>query len=65
MVRNFFAREELARHAAGQTLVEYAMIVALISIGLLLVLGLTTNALKTVFSTINTALGSANVAPTE
>ncbi len=64
MLRNFFAREELGRHAAGQTLVEYAMIVALISIGLLLVLGLTTTALKGVFSTINTALNSAKVAPT-
>ncbi len=64
MLRNFFAREELARHAAGQTLVEYAMIVALISIGLLLVLGLTTNALKGVFRTVNNAINSANTAPT-
>ena len=64
MLRNFFAREELGRHAAGQTLVEYAMIVALISIGLLLVLGLTTNALKSVFATINTAINGANTAPT-
>ena len=65
MLRNFFAREELGRHQEGQTLVEYAMIVALISIGLLLVLGLTTTALKGVFATINTAIGDANVAPTK
>ncbi len=32
MLRNFFAREDLGRHEAGQTLVEYALLLALIAV---------------------------------
>ncbi len=32
MLRNFFAREELARYEAGQTLTEYALLLALIAV---------------------------------
>ena len=33
MLRNFFAHEELGRHLEGQTLVEYAMLIALLVVG--------------------------------
>lgn len=40
----------------GQGLVEYALIIALVSIALITVLGLVTGALETVFETIKTTL---------
>ena len=52
MVRNFFAREDLVRQVAGQTLVEYALIIALVSIALVAALGLLTGGISGVFSKI-------------
>ena len=52
MLRNFFAREELARPAAGQTLVEYALIIALVSIALTAALIALAGGVSGVFSTI-------------
>jgi pilus assembly protein Flp/PilA len=43
----------------GQTLVEYGLIVALISIALVAVLGLVTGSLSTIFSDVSNALTSA------
>ncbi len=44
----------------GQGLVEYALIIALVSVALIAALGLMTGALTTVFSAIQTALNNAN-----
>jgi Flp pilus assembly pilin Flp len=43
----------------GQTLVEYGLILFLVSITLLLVLGALSGALKTVFNSVSTALGGS------
>ena len=59
MLRNFFAREDLAGQE-GQTLVEYALIIALVSCPLIAALGLTTGAINGVFTAIQTALNNAN-----
>ncbi len=58
MLRNFFARED--RSVEGQTLVEYALIIALVSVALIAALGLMTGALNNVFTAIQTALNAAN-----
>ncbi len=52
MLRNFFAREELARPAAGQTLVEYALIIALVSVALVAALGLLTGGIRSAFNSV-------------
>ncbi len=44
----------------GQGLVEYALIIALVSVALIAALGLMTGALTTVFSGIQAALDAAN-----
>jgi pilus assembly protein Flp/PilA len=43
----------------GQTLVEYGLIIALIAVGLIVVLGLVTGSLSTIFSDVSNALNSA------
>ena len=58
MLRNFFARED--RSVEGQTLVEYALIIALVSVALITALGLMTGAINTVFGQIQTQLDAAN-----
>lgn len=49
----------LTKDEDGQTLVEYALIIALVSIALITALGLLTGALNGVFTTITTTLGNA------
>ncbi len=44
----------------GQGLVEYALIIALVSVALIAALGLMTGAITGVFSAIQTALNNAN-----
>jgi pilus assembly protein Flp/PilA len=43
----------------GQTLVEYGLIIALIAVALIVVLGLVTGSLKTIFSDVSNALTGA------
>jgi pilus assembly protein Flp/PilA len=43
----------------GQTLVEYGLIIALIAVALIVVLGLVTGSLKTIFSDVSNALNGA------
>ncbi len=50
MLRNFFAREEAQME--GQGLVEYALIIALVSIALVAALGLLADGISGVFSDI-------------
>ena len=52
LFRNLWKSED------GQTLVEYAMILALISLGLVISLGLFRDELETVFTTLTTTLGT-------
>ena len=52
MLRNFFAREELVHTVAGQTLVEYALIIALVSIALVAALTALRGGVSGVFSNI-------------
>ncbi len=54
MLRNFFAREDAL--VEGQGLVEYALIIALVSIALIVALGLMTDALNGVFGIITDTL---------
>ena len=54
MLRNFFARED--RSVEGQTLVEYALIIALVSVALIAALGVMTTALDGVFGRISATL---------
>jgi pilus assembly protein Flp/PilA len=49
----------IAKNEEGQTLVEYGLIVALISVALIVTLGLVTGALTGVFNSITTALNGA------
>ena len=44
----------------GQTLVEYGLILALVSIVVIVVLGLLGNQLKSIFNTITSTLSSAS-----
>lgn len=46
----------MAKNEEGQTLVEYALIVSLVSIGCIVALGFLTTALNTVWGTITAAL---------
>jgi pilus assembly protein Flp/PilA len=52
MLRSFFARED------GQGLVEYALILVLIAIVVIGILSLLGGKVSTVFSTINSGLGT-------
>ena len=56
MLRNFFAREELGRHAAGQTMVEYALLLFFISIAAIVVLRLLGPQLVRIYTAVNAAL---------
>lgn len=49
----------IAKNEEGQTLVEYGLIIALVSIALIVALNALTGALNGVFSTISTTLGNA------
>ena len=53
-VRSFIRSEE------GVTAIEYALIIALIAVAIIVVLGSVGSSLKTTFSTVNTKLGTAN-----
>ena len=55
MLRQFFARED-GQGLEGQGLVEYALIIALVSIALIVALGTLSGALNKVFSTISGSL---------
>ncbi len=59
MLRNFFAREELAGQMEGQTLVEYALIIALVSVALVAALGVMTGSIETAFGFISDTLDAA------
>jgi Flp pilus assembly pilin Flp len=52
-------RVQAIREEEGQTLVEYALIIALVSIGCITALGVLTSALNGVFGTITSALNGA------
>ncbi len=58
MLRNFFAREDRGQ-MEGQTLVEYGLIIALVSIMLVLALQAMTGALNAIFAAITAALTAA------
>jgi pilus assembly protein Flp/PilA len=49
----------MAKDEDGQTLVEYALIIGLVSVALIVALGTLTTALNGVFTAIDTALGGA------
>lgn len=49
----------MVKNEEGQTLVEYALIIALVSVGCIVTLGLVTGALNGVFTTIQTTLAGA------
>ncbi len=57
MLRNFFARED--RSAEGKTLVEYALIIALVSVALVAALGVMTGSIETIFGFISDTLDAA------
>ena len=57
MLRNFFAREELSgRYTEGQGLVEYALILVLISVVAILAMRPLGTAVAQIFTDITTAL---------
>ncbi len=58
MLRNFFAREELARHQEGQTLVEYALILVLISIVAIVTMTALGARIRAIFTQVTTALNT-------
>ena len=47
----------LVREEEGQTLIEYALIAAIISIGVIVVMYFLRNSLRTVFSTVGSVVG--------
>ena len=51
--------KKLAKGEEGQTLAEYSLLVALISVGLIVVLTQTRNQIRSVFSSIASHLSSA------
>ncbi len=58
MLRNFFAREELVgRNAAGQTMVEYALLLALIAVVVAAAIPALSGAIVDLFGAIVTELG--------
>ena len=64
MLENLWLRFWVAAHSArkrddGQTLVEYALIIALVSITLVIALGAMAGALSDVFNFITSSLGDA------
>ena len=62
MLRSFFAREEgqgLFGREAGQGLVEYALILALVSIALIAILLLMSGALNAIFARVTDTLNNA------
>ncbi len=58
MLRNFFAREDHGQ-MEGQTLVEYALIIALVSVTLMGALVVLSGGINTIFSTINGKISTA------
>ena len=57
MLRNFFAREELAAHQAeGQTLVEYGLLLALIAAVCVFTVALIGSRANTLFTTISNSI---------
>ena len=63
MVAVQIALSRVRHREEGQTLVEYALIIALVSIALIGALGLMTGALKGVFSRITSELSKVPLAP--
>ena len=63
MLSNFFAREELsARHVEGQTMVEYALILVLVSVIAIAMLGFVGDEVLNVFTQIRDALAGGAAA---
>ncbi len=57
MLRNFIAREEfVGRNVAGQTMVEYALLLALIAVVVALALPALTTAITSLFGAIAASL---------
>ena len=59
-VRGMLAMSNLREREDGQTLVEYALIIALVSVALVGALGLVTDSIGSVFSRIISALDAAS-----
>jgi pilus assembly protein Flp/PilA len=53
-----YLKNWLAEQEEGQDLVEYALIIALVSIALVVALGTLATSIKTTFASIGTTLGS-------
>jgi pilus assembly protein Flp/PilA len=58
-INSLLARINDAREEAGQTLVEYGLIVALLSIAAILILGILGGDIVAVFQTVSTKLETA------
>ena len=56
MLRNFFAREELAGRVEGQTMVEYALLLALIAVVVAAAIPALSDAIVALFGAIADAL---------
>ncbi len=56
MLRNFFAREDLGRDAAGQALVEYGLLVGLIAVVCIAAITLLGTQINNLFTGITTKL---------
>jgi Flp pilus assembly pilin Flp len=59
LMQYLFAALATAKEEGGQTLVEYALIIVLVSIACIAALGLMTGALNGVWGQVTTALGGA------